>query len=419
MRIAIAGAGISGLVCARLLAREHEVTVFEADDRLGGHTQTIDVEWHGERHAVDTGFIVFNQHYYPHFTRLLASLGVESKPTTMSLSVRCGESGIEYCGRSLNGIFAQRRNLIRPAFWRMLADIVRFQKQGRAAVETLPDTVTVAEWVEQNGYGEDFLRLFLEPLGSALWSSPPALFSEYPILFALEFFRNHGMLQIFGRPDWRVIQGGSRQYLEPLARPFRDRIMLGEPVKRVSRFRDGVEVATSNASSRFDHVIFACHSDQALAILGGEATPAERSILTAMPYQRNEAILHTDISVLPKNRRAWGCWNYHASRSRERSASVTYNMNLLQALRSNHTFCVSLNEEGLDPARVIRRIVYHHPQFLPGRKAAQSRHDELCGANRTSFCGAYWGYGFHEDGVRSAIAVCRKLGAEFHEHMPL
>ncbi|MFN7924461.1 MAG: FAD-dependent oxidoreductase [Bryobacteraceae bacterium] len=409
MRIAIIGGGISGLVCAHLLHGKHDITVFEGGEYLGGHTNTIDVDWQGDRQSVDTGFIVFNEHYYPEFTRLLASLGVESKPTTMSLSVRCDGSGLEYCGSSLGGLFAQRRNLADPGFLRMLRDVVRFQKQGLAIVDSLPDSLTVGAFVAEHRYGPEFLRYFLTPMGSALWSTPPGLFAQYPIRFVIEFFRNHGMMQIFGRPDWRVIRGGSRQYAGPLTRGFRERILLREPVRSVRRSAESVEVSTLGATVRFDHVIFACHSDQALEILGAGATEAERSVLGALPYQENHAVLHTDVSVLPRNRRAWGCWNYHVTADTSKSAAVTYNMTLLQGLASPHTYCVSLNEEGIDPGRVIRRITYHHPQFLPGRQAAQRRHEELMGPNRTSFCGAYWGYGFHEDGVRSAMNVCRRL----------
>lgn len=412
VRIAVVGAGISGMVCASVLGRVHEVVVLESATRIGGHTHTVTVEQGGETHEVDTGFIVFNHAYYPHFTRLLANLGVESQPAPMSLSVRCDRTGLEYAGASLNSLFAQRSNLARPAFWRLLRDILRFQNEGVAALATLNDETTVASFVRDGRYSEEFLRYFIVPMGSALWSSPAGDFLGFPVRFIIEFFANHGMMQILGRPSWRVIRGGSARYMEKLVDSFRGMVRTGAPVQSIERGAAGVTVKHSGVTETFDHVIFACHSDQALAILGSAATPVEREILGHFPYQTNDTVLHTDVSVLPRNRRAWGCWNYHVAVDLERSAAVTYNMNLLQTLRARETFCVSLNETGIDPARVIRRMTYHHPVYRPGRKAMQARHAELIGANRTAYCGAYWGFGFHEDGVRSALAVCRHFGAE-------
>ncbi len=412
MRFAVVGAGISGMVCASVLGRTHDVVVLEAAPRIGGHTHTVTVESSDETHSVDTGFIVFNNAYYPHFTRLLELLGVPSQPAPMSLSVRCDRSGLEYAGSSLNSLFAQRSNLIRPAFWRLMRDILRFQKEGVAALAALDDETTVASFVRGGGYSEEFLRYFIVPMWSALWSSPAGDFLRFPVRFIIEFFANHGMMQILGRPAWRVIQGGSARYMEKLVESFRGIVRTGTPVQALERHAAQVVVTHSGATEAFDHVIFACHSDQALAVLGPSATRAEREILGHFPYQSNDTVLHTDVSVLPRKRRAWGCWNYHVASDLERSAAVTYNMNLLQSLRARQTFCVSLNETGIDPARIIRRMTYHHPVYRPGRKAMQARHAELIGVNRTSYCGAYWGFGFHEDGVRSALAVCRHFGAE-------
>ena len=411
MRIAIAGAGISGLVCAHLLSAAHEVTVFEAGAYLGGHTNTVDVSLDGERQSVDTGFIVFNDGYYPNFRKLLDGLGVKSQETTMSLSVRCEASGLEYAGATVGSLFAQRSNLVKPGFWRMLRDVARFQKDGAAALATLDDETTVASFVQARGYSDEFLRYFLVPMGSALWSSPGGDFLRFPVRFIIEFFSNHGMMQILGRPAWRVVRGGSARYVEALvAKSPRAGFRLSTPVQAVTRTAAGVTVRHAGGDEAFDHAIFACHADQALAMLGAGATAVEREVLGHFPYQRNEAVLHTDTSVLPRRRRAWACWNYHLAPDLERSAAVTYNMNLLQSLRSRHTFCVSLNETRIDPDKVIQRMTYHHPVFRPGRSATQARQGELIGPNRSSFCGAYWGFGFHEDGVRSALAVARHFG---------
>lgn len=411
MRIAVIGAGISGLVCAYLLGDEHQITLLEAAPELGGHTHTVEVDLDGERQSVDTGFIVFNDSYYPNFRKLLNQLGVESQLTAMSLSVRCDRTGLEYAGSSLNGLFAQRANLARPGFWRLLQDIRRFQLEGIRALSTLSDRTTVAEFVRLCSYSEEFVRFYLVPMGSALWSSPAGDFLNFPVRFIIEFFANHGMMQILNRPPWRVVRGGSARYVDALVNRLRGLIRTSTRVDWVRRDAQGVEIRHSSGIERFDHVIFACHSNQALGILEAPSE-AEREILGHFPYQANDTVLHTDTRVLPKNRRAWGCWNYHLANETERSAAVTYNMNLLQSLRprGGQTFCVSLNETGIDPARVIKRITYHHPVFKPGRREMQARHNELIGRNRTSYCGAYWGFGFHEDGVRSALAVCEYFG---------
>ena len=412
MRIAIVGAGISGLVCAHLLGESHEVTVFEAGDYLGGHTHTVAVDLDGDQQSVDTGFIVFNDNYYPNFRRLIDRLGVESQLTSMSLSVRCDSANLEYAGATVGSLFAQPRNLVRPAFWRMLRDVLRFQREGPAALPQLGDETTVAAFVADGKYSDEFVRYFLAPMGSALWSSPAGDFLRFPVRFIIEFFANHGMMQITGRPPWRVIKGGSARYVEALVARSRAAFRMSSPVQLVKRSAKEALVRHSAGVESFDRVVFACHSDQALAILGGGATALEREILGHFPYQRNNAVLHTDTSVLPRRHKAWACWNYRLGADLHRSAAVTYNMNLLQSLRSRHTFCVSLNESGIDPNKVIRRLTYHHPVFRPGRQAMQARHAELIGPNLTSFCGAYWGFGFHEDGVRSALAVCRSFGKD-------
>ncbi len=408
MKLAIIGSGISGLVAAYRLYAEHDITVFEANDYPGGHTNTIDVELDGERHAIDTGFIVFNDWTYPHFIALLDELGVASQPTTMSFSVRDDRTGLEYNGHSLNTLFAQRRNLLRPRFYRMLADIWRFNREARRLVAAHRDETTVEEFVSRHGFSRPFVEQYLLPMGAAIWSCPIGTFAQFPIRFIVEFYHHHGLLNVLHRPTWRVVKGGSRTYVQAMTRGFRERLRLRTPVQSVRRFADRAIVQPRGGDAEeFDHVIFACHSDQALRILGDDATEAEREVLSAFPYERNVAVLHTDISLLPKTRRAWASWNYRLSDDDRTHASVTYNMNILQGLRSRHTFCVTLNDESrIDPARVLRRFEYHHPVFTTRRAAAQARHAELLFANRTSYCGAYWRNGFHEDGVVSAIRVC-------------
>jgi predicted NAD/FAD-binding protein len=409
MNVAVIGAGISGLTAAYHLQERHQVTLFEAGGHIGGHTYTVDVDVGGERQAIDTGFIVFNPDRYPHFTRLLGELGVETLPTDMSFGLRSDRTGVEYSTASLNGLLAQRRNALRPGFVGMLRDIVRFNRDATSL--PLPDDrMTVAEYVARRGYGRSFLDEYLVPLGASLWSSPPHEFRRFSIRFVIEFLENHLMLQVSGQPVWRVIRGGSRRYVDALLARFRGEVFVNRPIRQVRRRPDRVVVVdSSGAEATFGHVIMACHADQSLQLLA-DPSAVEREVLGAFPYQRNEVLLHTDASVMPRSRRAWASWNYHVPREERDAVSVTYNMNRLQRLRSRHVFNVTLNDHGLvRPERVLRRFTYEHPVFAPGRDAAQVRHHELIDANRTSFCGAYWGFGFHEDGVRSGLAVARAL----------
>ncbi|WP_417377180.1 NAD(P)/FAD-dependent oxidoreductase [Gimesia maris] len=411
MKIAIIGGGISGLTAAYFLHHQYEITLFEANQYIGGHTNTIDVEIKGEQHAVDTGFIVFNHQTYPHFTRLLNELGVKSQPTEMSFSMKCGRSGLEYRGADLNGFFAQRRNLINPRFYRLLADILRFNRQSVQLLESEEDQLTVGEYLKANEYSQEFIEQYFLPMGSAIWSCPVGTFENFPIRFIVEFYLNHGILAIRDRPEWRVICGGSKQYVKELTAGFVKSIRVNSPVISVLRNESQVDVNLQDGSlEQFDHVIFACHSDQALRILGNQASPIEQELLSAFPYEKNIAQLHTDTSVLPVSRRAWACWNYFMPRGENRKATVTYQMNLLQGIQSKHVFCVTLNgQDRVDPTKVIREIEYAHPVFTSERAAAQQRQAAVINQNSTSFCGAYWGNGFHEDGVNSAMAVCREL----------
>lgn len=415
MKVAVIGAGISGLCAAYWLSRRHDVTLLEANDYLGGHTNTVDVELNGERHAIDTGFIVFNDRNYPKFSALLSELGVASRPTEMSFSVRCEQTGLEYKGSSLNGLFAQRSNLLRPRYWRMLRDIARFNREGTElalAADWPPDSdcATVGSLLRQGSYGREFVEHYLLPMGSAIWSCPGDTFADFPLRMIVEFFHNHGLLSLRDRPTWRVIAGGSKTYVAALSQRLRGRIRLATPIERITRHSHGVEVLPRRGPAQwFDHVVLACHADQALRMLS-DASHAEREVLGAFPYERNVAVLHTDASLLPRRRRAWASWNYHLARGGSTQATVTYCMNILQGIRSPQVICVTLNSEArIDPSKVVRRIVYEHPVFSAGRTIARARHRELLNHNRTSYCGAYWGNGFHEDGVVSAAAVCQAL----------
>ncbi len=411
MRVAIVGAGISGLVTALRLYPEHDVTVFESNNYPGGHTNTVDVKVKNTHFAIDTGFIVFNDWTYPNFISLLNELGVSSHPTTMSFSVRDDKTGLEYNGHSLNTLFAQRRNFVRLSFYRMLLDIVRFNRQAPELLAGQDQEMTVGEFLERGHYSQQFSQNYLLPMGAAIWSCPTGVFAKFPIRFIVEFYQNHGLLNVRNRPIWRVVDGGSRSYVQAIVRKLGDRIRLNSPIKNVRRLSECIEVITAvGETETFDHVVFACHSDQALSILGSNATTTECELLGAFPYSRNTAVLHTDQTLLPKCRRAWASWNYLLKNDESAPASVTYNMNILQGIHSETTFCVTLNDEPrIAPDRVLRTFEYQHPVFTIQRAAAQSRHHELLNQNRSSFCGAYWGNGFHEDGVNSALAVVKAL----------
>lgn len=411
-RIAIIGAGVSGLVAAYLLHQQHDVVVFEAGDYIGGHTNTIDVETPDGTIPVDTGFIVFNERNYPLFCRLLSQLRVESQPSEMSFSVSCEKTGLEYNGSSINQLFAKRSNILSLTHWKMLRDIMRFNRNAERLYDTGRAT-TVEEYVREHRFSNAFLENYLIPIGASIWSCPSGTFRSFPMRFVIDFLRNHGMLQISDRPQWRVIKGGSKQYIEPLTRSFRERIHLSTPVQLIERYADRVELHLKEGESeRFDHVVIACHSDQALRMLA-EPSKLEHELLGAFPYQANETVLHTDESLLPKRRRAWGSWNYRIRSDDSDAVAITYHMNMLQSISSKTPYCVTLNEsERINPDKVLKRFLYHHPIFTLEREAAQERHAEVIGSNRTSFCGAYWGYGFHEDGVRSAVRVAEHFGCK-------
>jgi predicted NAD/FAD-binding protein len=405
MRIAVIGSGISGMVAAYRLCRDHEITVFESGSYVGGHTHTVDVLAEGRPYAVDTGFIVHNDWTYPNFIALLEELGVPWQPSDMSFSVSCERSGLEYNGTSLNSLFAQRLNLIRPSFLRMVADILRFGTRAPELLAPHAAAITLGDYLRAQGYSRYFIENYIIPMGAAVWSSRPADMLEFPARFLVEFFANHGFLSVNNRPTWRVIQGGSREYVKMLTAPYASRIRLNTPVASLQRQAHEVSVRLKNGSvEHFDQVFIACHSDQALALLS-DASPAEREILGAISYQENEALLHTDTRLMPRKRLAWAAWNYHIPQHPVDRVAVTYNMNILQSLQAPVQFMVSLNRaDQIDPAKVLGSYTYHHPVFTAAAVAAQKRRHEINGAQRTYYCGAYWSYGFHEDGVKSAQA---------------
>lgn len=410
MRIAVIGTGISGMTTAYLLHGAHDITVFEADDYIGGHTHTVDVAVDRKSYPVDTGFIVFNERTYPNFVRLLQRLGVPWQNSNMSFSVCCERTHLEYSPSSLDRLFAQRRNLLRPSFWWMVREIFSFRRR-LSAMAALPATVTLGEYLREKGYSQSFRDYFIIPMGAAIWSAEPHRFEEMPACMFARFFSNHGFLNVRDQPQWLVIQGGSREYTRVLTASFRDRVRLTCPVRSVRRLADGVEVeAVDGRSERFDHVIVATHSDQALRLLA-DPTEKEREILGAISYQENQVVLHTDESVLPRRRRVWASWNYRIPRGPQDALTVTYDMNILQGLDAECEFCVTLNPtDKIDPERVLRHMVYSHPVYTPPALEAQRHHGEISGVNRIHYCGAYWGNGFHEDGVNSALAVCKYFG---------
>lgn len=413
MRVAIIGAGVSGLVVAHLLHREHDITVFEAAAYAGGHANTVTVETPSGPHDVDTGFIVFNDRNYPGFERLLERIGVESQPSNMSFSVSDGCGGFEYNGASANGLFARRSSLLRPSFHRMVRDLLRFNREAPALVGLNGSGPTLLDYLEEGGYSREFTERLIVPQALAVWSADPRDLREFPASLLAEFFQNHGMFGLTRRPAWQAIKGGSARYVERLLAPMRDRVRLGTPVARVERFADRVEVTPAGPSGpeSFDEVILASHSDQSLAMLA-DPSPVEAVLLGAIPYQPNDVVLHTDASLLPRRRRAWASWNFHLEDRAPDRTRVTYHMNRLQSLAADREFCVTLNKNGdVDEEAVISACEFSHPVFTHAALSAQRRWHHISGVRRTHYCGAYWGYGFHEDGVQSAMRVCERFGA--------
>ena len=411
MRIAIVGTGVSGLVAAWLLQREHHVTVFEARDRIGGHTNTVDVDVRGQRFAIDTGFIVHNDRTYPTLERIFAELGVRTNPTSMSFSVRDDATGLEYSSQSL---LAQRRNALNPRVLRMTRDILRFNRDAERLLEDGDHATPLGVFLRTRGYSKAFIDLYIVPMGASIWSTDPERMMEFPAHTFVRFLVNHGLTSLVDRPTWFVVEGGSRDYVKRIIEPFAHRIRTSSPVERIARDAHGVEVTVRGRRPEyFDKVVIASHSDQALGMLA-DPSDAEREVLGAMRYQNNDAVLHTDESLLPTTRRAWASWNYLVPSQPEEKVVVTYDMNALQGIEeAPATFCVSLNAgDRIDPNKVLFRTIYAHPLYTNESVAAQARIDEVSGPRHTYYCGAYWRYGFHEDGAVSALAVAKKLGVD-------
>lgn len=416
MKIAVVGSGVSGLVCAYLLQRDHDLVVYEAEERIGGHVHTVPVQVGGRRYGVDTGFIVFNERTYPRFCGLLERLGVASQPTEMSLSVQCERSGLEYNGGSLGGLLAQPANLLRSGFRRMLRDVLRFQREARALLERPDPKLSLADFLAAGRYSREFVGLHLLPMGAAIWSSDPERMGDFPAHRFARFFHNHGLLQLRDRPVWRVVRGGSQRYVEALCAGFRGRIRAFTPVRAVRRRGGKIELWTARGGPEcFDEVILATHSDQALRLLA-EPSDAERAVLGAIHYQPNDAVLHTDEALLPRSRRARASWNVLVPREPRGRVAVTYSMNRLQGLEAPVELCVTLNRgEAVRPERVIRRMRYAHPVFDARAVEAQAHRSAICGVRGLHFCGAWWGHGFHEDGVASALEVTRRFGRDLSQ----
>lgn len=441
MKIAIVGSGISGLTSAYLLAKKHDVVLYEAADRIGGHTATMDVNYQNTSYAIDTGFIVFNDRTYPNFQKLLEQLSVDYQKTDMGFSVSCDITGLEYSGDNLNTLFAQRRNIFSRSHWIMIKDILRFNKEAPLYLLDNNDDITLGEYLLANHYSSVFIDKYLIPMGAAIWSASTSVMQQFPLKFFIQFFVNHGLLNVNNRPQWYVIKGGSKSYIDPLIASFKDSIKLSSAVVSIVRqsLLKGpsgdvtndlkqpqtlpVKITTANGDvDYYDHVIVASHSDQALALLD-DASAAEKEILGAIDYRDNEVVLHTDHTLLPKNPLTWSSWNYRIindssttdesiskalNNPTDKPPALTYNMNILQGIQSPCTFCVTLNStENIAKASILGTYHYAHPVFTAAAVKAQSRWKDINGIHNTWYCGAYWGNGFHEDGVSSAVRIAK------------
>ena len=414
MKIAIIGSGISGLTAAYLLNRKHDVTIFEANDYIGGHTHTHKVNIDGKKYSVDTGFIVYNERTYPNFIKLLDLLNVERQLSTMGFSVKSISKDYEYAGESLNSLFAKRSNIFRFGFLRMLYEMYHFGKKADSSGIGLDASVTLGDYLKKEKYSGEFINYFIIPMGAAIWSTPANKVLNMPAYFFIKFFYNHGMLETINRPNWWVIKNGSSEYIKKIIRGFENKINLSTPVKTVARKNEGIEIqlAKKEETLKFDSVIFATHSDQALEMLENP-TDTEKDILSSIPYQKNEVLLHTDSSVLPRRKLSWASWNYQLDSDPALPVVLTYNMNILQSINCKETLCVTLNDHNsVDETKILKKITYHHPLFNGKSIEAQKRKSEISGVNNTHYCGAYGRNGFHEDGVVSALDVCKGFGEQ-------
>lgn len=411
MKIAIIGAGVSGLTTAYLLNNKHDITVFEKQTEIGGHTATKDVEWQGQSYAIDTGFIVFNDWTYPNFIKLLKKLGVESQPTAMGFSVTKTSMDYEYAGENLNTLFAQRSNIFNLSHWKMLRDIVRFNRESIADFEAkkLDPNESLGHYLARKGFGQSFIENYLLPMGAAIWSSSLVGMLDFSALFFVRFFRNHGLLSVSHRPTWHVIKGGSRSYLEPLIEGFKGDIVVDANIDFVARSHGGVEISRNGVVEIYDEVIFACHSDEALGLLK-DPSAAEIECLKTISYRENSVVLHVDRNFLPKRKLAWSSWNYLLGEDKDTLPVLTYNMNILQGIQAPVEFCVTLNAQNtIDKKLILGEYTYSHPVFTGEAIKAQGMWQDINGVNKTWFCGAYWFNGFHEDGVKSALRVADSL----------
>ena len=412
MKVAIIGSGIAGLTAAYLLQKDHDISVFEANDYIGGHTHTHEISQNNKTWRVDSGFIVYNEKTYPNFIKLLKELKVKAQKTTMGFSVKAPSQNLEYSGGSLNKVFAQRLNLFKPAFLIMLKDILRFNRLAKIELSGVDETTTILSFLEKHKFSKPFVENYIIPMGAAIWSTAANKTTEMPAAFYIRFFQNHGLLQIFKRPQWFVIKGGSKSYVEKIIEGFQEKIFLSRPVIKVERSPSEVKIYCDKEPDPilFDKVIFATHSDQALELLE-DPSDDEKSVLEALPYQKNTAIVHTDVSLMPKIKKTWSSWNYLLSGDLNRPVTLTYNMNILQSLDAKPGFLVTLNSlNEISPSKIIKKVEYSHPLFTVSGIHAQKKKSQISGHKNTYYCGAYWGNGFHEDGVNSALDVCKAFG---------
>ena len=411
LKIAIIGSGISGLTSAYILNKKHDITIYEKNDYIGGHTHTHKIPENNTTFNVDSGFIVYNENTYPNFIRLLDLLNVERQHSNMGFSVKTSYKDFEYSGNSIGSIFAKKSNMFNPYFLNMLKSILRFNKVSIKDLDKIDASTSLIEYLKSKRFSSYFIKYYIVPMAAAIWSTSPKMILKMPALFFIKFFNNHGLLQVKNRPQWWVIKNGSKQYIKKIINQFNGTINLNTPVIKVSRNENQVIIKTKTNSDVFDAVIFATHSDQSLRLLQ-DYSDDEKNILSKIKYQKNTALIHTDTSILPKRKNAWSSWNYLLNKDDD-TVTLTYNMNILQSLNASKTYCVTINDcDLIDKDKIIKKINYEHPLFTKDTIESQNNKNLINGVNNTYFCGAYWGSGFHEDGVNSALDVCKKFGME-------
>tara|TARA_B100001175_G_C19474518_1_gene623542 strand:- start:256 stop:1515 length:1260 start_codon:yes stop_codon:yes gene_type:complete len=411
LKIAIIGSGISGLTSAYVLNKKYDVSIYEKNDYLGGHTHTHKIAENSKAFNIDSGFIVYNENTYPNFIKLLDLLKVERQNSTMGFSVKTSYKDFEYSGNSIWSIFAKKSNLFNPYFLNMLTSVLRFNRTSINDLNNIDSSTSLIDYLKSKKFSNYFIKYYVVPMAAAIWSTSPKMILKMPALFFIKFFNNHGLLQIKNRPQWWVIKNGSKQYVKKIIEQFNGTIHLNTPVKKVIRNKNHVIIETKSKSEVFDAVIFATHSDQSLKLIN-DISNNEKNILSKIKYQKNTALIHTDTSVLPKRKHAWSSWNYLLNKDNN-TVTLTYNMNILQSLNTSKTYCVTINDcDLINKDKIIKKIDYEHPLFTKDTIEAQYNKNLINGVNNTYFCGAYWGNGFHEDGVNSALDVCKKFGME-------